>query len=71
MNVHEMSLVWNHKHADVEFGRLQARDLLQDEARLVSIHVAPTYNRVNGHGFCCVSWSNSQWHIYSKLCSNP
>ncbi len=25
----ETSLVWNYKHADVEFGRLQARDLLQ------------------------------------------
>lgn len=25
----DTSLVWNYKHADVEFGRLQARDLLQ------------------------------------------
>ncbi|XP_061372911.1 alpha,alpha-trehalose-phosphate synthase [UDP-forming] 1 isoform X2 [Gastrolobium bilobum] len=25
----EASLVWNYKHADVEFGRLQARDMLQ------------------------------------------
>ncbi|CAG9463814.1 unnamed protein product [Pedinophyceae sp. YPF-701] len=25
----ETSIVWNYKHADVEFGRLQARDLLQ------------------------------------------
>lgn len=29
MEVRETSLVWNFKHADVEFGRLQARDLLQ------------------------------------------
>ncbi|KAJ9560776.1 hypothetical protein OSB04_005936 [Centaurea solstitialis] len=27
--VRETSLVWNYKYADVEFGRLQARDLLQ------------------------------------------
>jgi trehalose 6-phosphate synthase/phosphatase len=27
--VRESSLVWNYKYADVEFGRLQARDLLQ------------------------------------------
>jgi hypothetical protein len=27
--VRDTSLVWNYKHADVEFGRLQARDLLQ------------------------------------------
>ncbi|XP_038685907.1 alpha,alpha-trehalose-phosphate synthase [UDP-forming] 1-like isoform X1 [Tripterygium wilfordii] len=26
---HETSLVWNYKYADVEFGRLQARDMLQ------------------------------------------
>ena len=25
----ETSMVWNYRHADVEFGRLQARDLLQ------------------------------------------
>ncbi|KAG1675695.1 hypothetical protein FOA52_002406, partial [Chlamydomonas sp. UWO 241] len=25
----ETSLVWNYKYADVEFGRIQARDLLQ------------------------------------------
>ncbi len=29
MEARETSLVWNYKHADVEFGRLQARDLLQ------------------------------------------
>lgn len=29
VEVRETSLVWNYKHADVEFGRLQARDLLQ------------------------------------------
>jgi hypothetical protein len=29
VEVRDTSLVWNYKHADVEFGRLQARDLLQ------------------------------------------
>jgi trehalose 6-phosphate synthase/phosphatase len=29
VEVRETSLVWNYKHADLEFGRLQARDLLQ------------------------------------------
>mmetsp|Transcript_34157 Transcript_34157/g.96798 ORF Transcript_34157/g.96798 Transcript_34157/m.96798 type:complete len:1143 (+) Transcript_34157:655-4083(+) len=29
VEVRESSLVWNYKYADVEFGRLQARDLLQ------------------------------------------
>ena len=29
VEVRETSLVWNFKHADVEFGRLQAKDLLQ------------------------------------------
>ncbi|KAL6755071.1 trehalose-phosphatase-domain-containing protein [Haematococcus lacustris] len=29
VEVRETSLVWNYKHADHEFGRIQARDLLQ------------------------------------------
>jgi trehalose 6-phosphate synthase/phosphatase len=33
VEVRDTSLVWNYKHADVEFGRLQARDLLQVRAR--------------------------------------
>jgi trehalose 6-phosphate synthase/phosphatase len=30
----ETSVVWNFKHADMEFGRLQARDLLQVRFRV-------------------------------------
>ena len=29
VELRKTSVVWNYKHADVEFGRLQARDLLQ------------------------------------------
>ena len=29
MELRKTSVVWNYKYADVEFGRLQARDLLQ------------------------------------------
>lgn len=29
VELRETSVVWNYKYADVEFGRLQARDLLQ------------------------------------------
>ena len=29
VELRKTSVVWNYKYADVEFGRLQARDLLQ------------------------------------------
>lgn len=52
VEVRDTSLVWNYKHADVEFGRLQARDLLQ---------VRQGGGR--GRGARCSSCSNCTAHV--------
>jgi trehalose-6-phosphatase len=60
----ETSIVWNYKYADAEFGRLQARDLLQhlwtgpiSNAPVDIVQVRSMHTLLGGRGtalLCCV-----------------